>query len=398
MKKILKERKINIVEKNKKIKGIVISDIHIGAISAKKLRKELVNIFIKKVKEIEDLDLLIINGDFFDHKLSLNSEDSKLGIEILNSLSNLASKNDFYIRIIKGTKNHDNDQLNNFIYLEKKYKGKIRFINLVTDEFLSIKDNNLHLLYLPEEYVEVMSYYDEYLNESKSYDLVFGHGTFSHVGFTNSNQESERPYKNAVTFNYTQFKDIVKGFVMFGHIHEKNEYHNIYYTGSFSRWAFNEEKDKGFYLFDYDCENSNYNLKFIKNDLCDEYKTINIDNIISDENLSSKEKLDIIKKISKSISPNTKLRIVFDNNLLSKYSDSNILKDYFAKEKNFKIKIDNKEKVKEQDEENKILKEYSFLFDENLPIEDIISTYLQKHNNITLSKDVIKGLLYEDND
>ena len=51
-----------------KYKGLVISDIHVGAMNLEKLHKEYLEMFIDYIHKMKQLDFLIVDGDFFHKK------------------------------------------------------------------------------------------------------------------------------------------------------------------------------------------------------------------------------------------------------------------------------------------------------------------------------------------
>jgi len=373
------------------LKGYCIADIHFGSVNSKSLTNQLDEYFFKKIKN-KKFDLLVIAGDLLDHKLSFNSESSKSCIEFLNKLVLLSKKNKFSIRIIKGTKNHDLDQLNNFLYLQKRTDIDFKIINNVQDEII----NNTRILYVPEEYMEdPKEYYKDYFYNNNEYDICFGHGTFNHCEFVNKTIESERPISNAPIFSYKQFNKLVKGPVLFGHIHIASSYRNkIFYVGSFSRWKYGEEKNKGFMSFNIDDED-NYEVKFIKNPLADLYITKNLSEII---NLKAKNLENEIENIKKYKEENNiqNLRIVMDNDFYDKV-DKNIIKKYFLNLEDDNIKISSSNQVQRTRSDNSENEtKYSFIFNKKFSLAKIISEYLRIHDNITLKESIIEDILYSE--
>ena len=353
-----------------------ISDIHIGAVPHNTLRKEIQEYFLDILDEKKP-DLVIICGDLIDHKLSFNSEDSKLAIEFMEELTNK-----FPVRLIKGTKTHDLDQLNNFIYLENKEGIDFKLFNIMTKETF----NGIDILYMPEEYLEdYFGTYEELL--SQHYDLGIFHGTWNFAGYASKIQESERPIKQAPLYKYEDMKDVADQFIG-GHIHISEEYNNIVYTGSFSRWCMGEENKKGFIIYDTDSKE----LEFIENKLARKYITLDVNKLMQ-EKKDIKDKIKIIEsyKNNKEI---YKLRIKFDDT--GNDSDTLILKEYFANNKSVNVAINNVKKIEEANKEEKITEEYSFIFNKEYDMQTMISMYLEKHDNIHMKPDIIKELLLED--
>ena len=91
--------------------GVVIADIHMGAIKADILAEELDSIFIKYIECMKSLDFVMIAGDLFDTKLALNSKHTKRLFSFMKKLMNLCIEKNAKLRIIYGTEYHESNQL-----------------------------------------------------------------------------------------------------------------------------------------------------------------------------------------------------------------------------------------------------------------------------------------------
>lgn len=358
------------------MKIVVLADLHIGAVPANILRDEL-EIFFNYLTEVEP-EMIVIAGDMLDKKISFNSEDSKLALQFVERLTSYES----IIRIIRGTRNHDLNQLNNFIHLEERLDLDFRIINRVTEEQIGLHK----FLYVPEEYIENQhDYYKQYL--LTEYSMVFGHGTFAHVGFVSHSQATEKNMKEAPVFTTDFFK---ANKICFGHIHNPSVYKNIYYTGSYSRWHFGEEEAKGFRMFDLET-NKDY---FIENTKARTFVTVDVNKIMHDTKHTIEEKINLINnyKNKKDID---NLRIKFNNTSDTDVLQIEMLKEYFAKNNSddIKISITDLEKQKQQEENSKYEQEYSFIFNKEYSMAKTLAMYLEKHDNIKLDEDVIESLL-----
>ena len=381
------------------IRGYVIADIHFGAISSKDLYKDLRRTFLKQIREDEEnIDLVVIAGDLLDHKISFNSEISRTCINFIMDLYRLAKKKDFKIRILKGTKNHDLDQLNNFLYLEKRTDVDFKIINVLQSEVIDGYD----VLYIPEEYMEdPKSYY----NFGKlKFDICFLHGTFNHVEFTSKTITSEKAISTAPIFSYEQFKSLVRGPVICGHIHIHSEYKKkIFYVGSFERWKFGEEEPKGYCRFILN-EDNTYEVEFIKNKYAKKYVTVDIDDVNFDDSESLEKKIDEIKKY-KAKKKIDHLRLNVNKNLYENLADLTIMKKFFTEEEanDIKLSISNNSIIRKDDteEDNELEKLYSFALNNEYGtdpsgIAKTISKYSEIHDNIKLSEKIIEPLLIEE--
>jgi hypothetical protein len=344
--------------------------------------------------------MVVIAGDLTDHKLSFNSQDSKSCINFIERLVKLSQTKNFSIRVIKGTRNHDLDQLNNFLYLQERSDIDFKIINKVTIE--TLKENKI--LYLPEEYIEdIDEYYKDYFNQE--YDLCFFHGTFAHVEYVSKIIESEKSMLNAPIFSYSTMAEKVRGPIIGGHIHIMQSYKKkVYYTGSFSRWKMSEEKDKGYLIFTYDNTSNDYSVNTVKNTLASKFVTVNLEDLIDIEDLS--EKLDESVKAIRSWKDSSNiehLRIITENSDEEYLTNFNLIRNYFLENNENNIKFSSKNSlssrttyIDKQEEENLLEEQYSFIFKKNLDLPKRISKYLVIHDNIKLTEEVIKDLLYSE--
>lgn len=369
--------------------SIVIADVHWGAMDGNKLYSEL-ELVMDKIKETfkkeKRLDLIVFAGDYFDTKLSLNSKNARLSIRYIKRILDEVSQYNTAVRMVKGTHSHDNDQLDILNNLLIDYNLKI--INTVSSEVI----NNRKILYLPEEYLDdVNEYYMDWFKDT--YDYTFGHGMFKEVGFVALTQISETTHNKAPVFDSKLLSSITKYAVIFGHIHITQKIRErIFYTGSFTRYTFGEENDKGFFILKdngNDCE-----IGFIKNKEAPLYNTINIE--INNNSHISDIMSDLLS-INKDLLSNeyNRLRVIF--NILPDYQDSNgisiLIKEYFSNMKNIKIKIVNGDRsIKDKkliERVNDLRDRYSFLFNSDIDIDDKISRFIKTNNNIDISKEVI---------
>ena len=170
------------------INGVAISDIHFGGLPAKQLYNELRKEFLIPIHKMDKLDLVVINGDLTDKKISLNDEHGRYLIKFMDDLVKICMGKGAKLRIVKGTRNHDLNQLNNFSYLETKKKLDFRIINSISEEELY---PDFKVLFIPEEYMDDQkSFYAPYLKNN--YAMCFGHGTMEFQAFENQIIESEK--------------------------------------------------------------------------------------------------------------------------------------------------------------------------------------------------------------
>lgn len=375
---------------------IDISDIHFGAFNAVQLYTELEE-FLKYIEELPILDVLFISGDLCDSKISLNSNHAKYLMKFTVRMLEICFNKHTKVRVVKGTESHDNKQLEIFESFRDIDKYDFKIYEKVNDEWLF---EDLHVLYIPEEYVDNKDeYYKEYFEQE--YDIIVGHGLVKEVSFLAIKQESENTHKKAPVFNTKQLLKICKGPILFGHIHTNQViYDRFFYTGSFSRWSFGEEADKGFYLFTYSPINNEFLIEFVKNKLARQYDTVNVKEDSSLFNKDIQEQINYLVELSNTLLIDY-LRIEID--IPEGYEKAllltNAVNDTFKKFGNIKIKINNNTKLKQKKETeekiNLLLDKYSFIFEKDLSYEEKLCKFMKIKYNKDISIERMRYYLYE---
>lgn len=376
--------------------GLIIADVHVGAMDPTMLHNELRNSFLSYIESLKVLDFIIIAGDLFDSRISLNSEHAKHLFYFLRDLIQICSDRNIKLRIIKGTESHDNKQLEIIKYITM---GDVKIISTVTEEDLF---DDMKVLYIPEEYMNNMNeFYGEYLND-KTYDMIFGHGLVNDVAFIAKMQESEVTMSKAPVFDSNKLLSICKGPIFFGHIHKAQCIKDrLFYVGSFSRWVFGEEEKKGFMSVAYTPDSGLFKTEFIENKYAKEFNTMiidyNSDFYKNDEHMQIEYILSLINNLEIH-----KLRIIF--NIPEDYPNpallTNLINDVFSKYSNIKVIIKNnsKEKQKKEEMEKKIkalIDTYDFIFDKGVSTEEKLSRYIKIKYNKDITVDQVRQYIYE---
>lgn len=371
---------------------VVIADIHFGAIRPEQLYTELKESFLDFIKD-KYLDMIVIAGDFFNSIISLNSQSALKAFKFMRELVEICEKNEIkYVRIIEGTLSHDNLQILNFQNYESNKKVDFKVITTVREESLS---NGLNILYLPEEYMEdPISYYKDYIcKPSKYYDFIFGHGMFKETSFVKD--DSESMISKAPIWDSKFLSSICRGPIFFGHIHTSQIIRkHIYYTGSFSRWVYGQEEDKGFYIFTYHMETGKYLTEFIVNKLARRFDTTKV---FLEKALETQNVDELIKRLKLFKVDNLRIQVLVEA-LQKDYSlPISIMKEYFTGKPGYKFElIDLREKAQHQQMEEKINKlssDYEFLFDDNLPVQTKIHKFIKRKYEKDVSEEKIMNLL-----
>lgn len=378
--------------------GLIISDIHVGAFDIQQQFMEWNQIFIQYIQTLIEkncsLNFIIITGDFFDHKFYLNDKESVIAYQMLMDLLTRTEPLHTKIRIIYGTESHEANQYELVPTLLQS--DRVKVIKTASEEELF---PDLFVLYLPEEYVEDKeSYYSSYFHSFDHYDYIFGHGVIREVASSNMvvHLEKKTKRKSVPIFNSKELEEICKGQIFFGHYHIRKILNDkIFSVGSFSRYQFGQEEEKGFYHIHCDTKHHSYTYQFIENTLAQSYKTISFgyqSDIFQDENQLEEEFNQINALLDKNILDHVRFEINLPTNIENPEATIQHIKEKLKHKEKIKINIVNgyinekkEQQKKEIQQENET---YGFLF-ESLPIEEKIERFIAIEYHKELSKEKI---------
>lgn len=358
-------------KKFKRINNILhIADIHFGKKNDSKLYQDLLEGFINRIPEIQKefnhIDAVIIEGDLFDRVIKMSENSSMYVIKFMEKLCEMTKTYGFYLRLIRGTKGHDYNQLRNFIHMEESYP-LFKIINTVSTEDLEMNGYEYSILYLPEEYPENYDkYYKNYLNQE--YDYIFGHGMIDFVSFTGDESVKRKITRNEAVHKVDTLNKITNYFVIFGHIHDMMNYKNkdkIMYVGSFERFSFADQEVKGFLLTRVDPETGDTEVIFYENENASVYNILNLDDY---EFETTEDKIKFIDEEKKKCDY---LKVIINKDEENK----ELLKGVLSSD----IKIESHNKIPE----DVVDERFMFLIKRELPLDQSIKKYIQ----LTINKD-----------
>ena len=361
------------------MKLVNISDIHIGKKDDMKLKDEL-EIFFDYLKDTENIDMITISGDLFDRVLTANEYGTTLALEFIQRLIDLYVP-EIDIRIIKGTRSHDFNQLDILKVFKEKAGSHFKIIEKNEVEVF----NGYKILYLPEEYpTDYDDFYKENLLgvEDKVYDFIIGHGMIDFIAFTGYEDDSENRVHGTPTHKADDLIRVTKGPIIFGHIHEKQEYKDkIYYTGSYSRYSFDTPSEKGFMVFDIDDDDpSKFKMTFIENTKAPTYTVLDIDKL----NLEGVD--DHVKYIKELSDKYDFVKIKTGNK-----ANLDIARALTEKDSSIKVQSVNKEK-----ETIKVDPKYEYILKKELPLNETIRKFMNEEYDKDIDLDFISKVISED--
>lgn len=339
------------------------------------------------VREADDLKLLIIAGDYFDAKISFTDPAGYYAITFFNELLKICQEKNITMRIIQGTRSHDLSQLQVFKCHEADENIDLRVIETVEVEELF----GLKLLYLPEEYPQNSEeYYADYKSADARYNAIFGHGTWDFVAQQGLLEKSlKTDVCSAPVFIWKEWKHTIpNGFISFGHIHGRNTYgKKIYYSGSFTRWGFNEISPRGFTYFEYDTDAETYNVNYVDNVDAPEYKNYSISDALLLECDAPKIQEEVERQLEK---------VDFLKVDLSGLSSEKIeiLRKTFAKNPNIKIEVKSKTKALLKESTTTIeFSKYHYITKRQLPINQMVQRFCKEEMSKDLTIEDIDRIL-----
>lgn len=239
---------------SRQLRIVFLGDTHWGAVPAARLEAELNETFIPYLLANE-FDAVVQLGDWYDKRLSLESEDAKAAMRMTVLIAQICQHRSAKFTMIRGTISHDGQQQDNYTSLESEFPGVFRLITTATaEEFFP----GFFVAWMPEEYPEnYRDFYDSRLFVDQAsgapigYDAIFGHGEIDVAAGWSTASESERHYGGTPCHSADELLAHCFGPVEFGHVHVRFRYRGrLGYPGSFTRWVQGEEQTKGFDVLD----------------------------------------------------------------------------------------------------------------------------------------------------
>lgn len=363
-----------------------IADIHWGVMNPS-VQFDNLEEFIIFIELFKNIDLVIIDGDYYDSKLLLNSDSAVFSTYWMHKLITACEQNGVKkIRIIKGTKEHDNEQLDTFKGFEKE-DGYFKIFNINTvEETLP----GLKCIYCPDENINHKDYVNINIDNILEYaDIGFFHGSFDIVLPDIVVQLSEESSINNLIFEYKFWSKFIKGPLIAGHWHNGQEIDSLIYLGSYDRWAFGEPEPKGFGFIQFDTETNRYFYKKIINNNAKQYITYNIDTSIMKDLEEYKNLFLSIDNLLKDRG-DIKVRIIINITDEKPSNDSYItsVREYFINNKQVKIIVKNKIHIKNkkslQQQNKNMIDKFDFIMDK----KENYAAIIQKFIKTTKDKDI----------
>lgn len=338
----------NYINRGKLIQ-VHIADLHFGAFDPKKQYDILCEQVLNKIVQLPVIDVIVIDGDLFDHKVMSNSDTSMYASMFVNNLVQLSKIKNCTLLILHGTYSHDYDQLKLFYHYMEDKTVDVRIVTTIKFEYIK----SAKILCIPELYGVDESVYRHFFFESGWYDEAFVHGTFK--GSVYGDNVGAGRLLTPEDFIYC------KGVAISGHVHKSGCFNGFYYyCGCPYRWKFGEEEEKGFLLLIHDLDTQIHHVQFIPT-ISFRYDTIYLDELISED---PKQIIDYINRLRVEQGIDyikVRFRIPIPG------YNKTIINNYYRNNPNTFVEFMDKKEVEEQKQTEQIKStEYNYLIDNSI--------------------------------
>ena len=366
---------------------VATADYHWGAMDAEKQMQE--SQFILDYLTSNKVDLFVICGDYFDHRLLVNSKAATTAMAFMKALINISEDKKFKIVLMQGTESHDFDQLEIFRSFENENFKIVR--ETTCEDTLP----NLKCLYTPDETLISDEYYIKYIDTlNQDIDIMFFHGTFD-VNAIGRKLDDKVPN---VLFDYSFFNKKTK-LMVGGHWHNGDSYGNMYYTRSPYRWKFEEDLPKGFIHIEYDTTKRKYKLDRIENTNTDRYYTFYVDTSLYTEINQYATLLNEVKSMLIDGIEHIRIKIsITDDKELNNSCVDNLINE-FQNSKQVKVVTENKfaKQIKQKhiEENNEYVDKFKYIFDNTNSLSSIYQKFILDTKGVDISVDVVESILQD---
>lgn len=371
---------------------ITLADIHWGAMDSTYTYKnlQLVLEFIRKMKD--RLDFVVIAGDYFDYRIQLNSKTALYAVQWFDELMRTCRESGVKkVRVFKGTREHDNDQLEVFRPTYEDESGYFRLYNITTVEQLF---EDLRVVFCPDENVNLEEYRELYWDRFvPNPDIGFFHGNFDSILPKIEFDRIQEHHLPTIIYEYERYARLIKGPLISGHWHIGQESKSLYYVGSYDRWIFGEEEPKGFIYGEYDTDTHKYFIHRVANPLARIYKTL----VVSDEEVVAPSDFAVLtERIHKLVSEDPEMRLKISYLISTENPEAinnfNVFQRQFANHRQVRIDVKNlvkREEKKRRKEQVQISSDkYRYVFNDDVTqIPSIIQKFIadKRHEEIPMS-------------
>lgn len=263
----------NSSSKWKKLKTAWVGDIHLGHHETP-TSHILANLYrcFADTPDLDDLDILFIEGDVFDRLLSL-PDNAARQIELwIFHLLVTCKKRDVAVRVLEGTPGHDWKQPKLFVSINELsgIGADLKYFDKLCIDYE--ERFGIHVLYVPDEWrptpQETQDEVTALLRKARidQVDVACMHGYFPP-------QMIKKLSHGAHDLDF--YLSRVRYFIGIGHIHRYWRYKHIVASGSFDRVCHGEHEPKGYSIVTIDKDKPGQpEIRFVENKGAKKYLTV----------------------------------------------------------------------------------------------------------------------------
>lgn len=223
--------------------SIVFGDVHINhANTTAHDTLPILHRIIEPTEKFKLLDMIFIEGDFFDSLMQFNNEHlGRITYWIILLLKRCAEFN-IALRVLEGTPSHDMKQNRCFVYYNDIYNIGC---DLKYFDDLDIEQNEqlgVDILYLPDEWDSPL---ENCYTAAKKLIALKGMSQVDYA-IMHGNFEYQLPKVMGIAaHNSSLWQELVRYNILIGHVHTHSKYGKIVASGSLNRLRHGEESPKG---------------------------------------------------------------------------------------------------------------------------------------------------------
>ena len=256
----------------KQNKALFISDLHFGVRSSsdewrENIKSYFYDFFIPFIKNLkisnpEDEYVLIVLGDVFDDRKSININDNELAIDIFEEISSIIS-----VIIING--NHD--------LAKKTNRGNSSLRSLSNINNLTVIRKPTLITVNPDKKIInkfiAIPYLGNYAEENATLRTYSGKAKYAFM----HTDISKMKYDNGMQIVGAVDAELFKGTILSGHIHKRQESKNVYYIGCpYQLRRSDIDNQKGIYQLDIE----NNEIVFFPNNFSPIFHKIKVEELL----------------------------------------------------------------------------------------------------------------------
>lgn len=233
------------------------------------------------------LDILFIAGDITDDRVDFKSPNVLSVLEIFRSIAAFCARHSIKLRILEGTRSHDNRQAVNFGPIANAIGPTLDYKYVDTVHIERMTDLGLDVLYIPDEYENSAAIAQEHFQQKldelgiDKVDIACMHGMFDFQ----VPDLGQHPLKHDSQYYLSK----VRAYINIGHVHVAAVMDRILIQGSFDRIAHGEPGKKGGIVCNLR-RNGQSSYTFVENKRARVFHTVRLTSMDTDKSIAQVRK------------------------------------------------------------------------------------------------------------